>query len=275
MAGMSPAVLLALALAVAVVVGVVIVLVMCSSSFRRLRERRRLKRHSLSRRCGTGRPDVLRSSGAKVSRARRSSSSKGGATASYTVLDRPGAEQAAAILHDMTLMVDTVVDHMLGVADGTRASKHPMDDETRRATHRLARNWRACNAGGTACLREIATTGDALAWLLGKSEEIGICLRDPERPDRFDASGEKINLCKYTLLHECAHAASQSCSHCDEFQRNFKHIVDYAVEAGVYEYRDYEKNPALYCGGIIGLMPGNTEECEGAGFDECYEFFTD
>jgi hypothetical protein len=181
----------------------------------------------------------------------------------WRVVDANDPARAAALLSELSGVADALVAHM--TADPDPAQWLP--DERR--ARRLRDNWRACNARRT-CLREISTTGDALAWILGKNIEVGICLRDFGRPWEFDADerppdGRKgNNTARFVLIHELAHSMSIEYNHCAEFQDNFSALLDIAAAAGLWNAVDYHCSPNrdVYCGGVVSAVPPDTGECE-------------
>ncbi len=55
----------------------------------------------------------------------------------------------------------------------------------------------------------------------------------------------------FVVLHELAHMASNSFGHNNEFQTNFRWLVDAARAAGIYQYVDYRSSPEKYCKMVI------------------------
>ena len=49
-------------------------------------------------------------------------------------------------------------------------------------------------------------------------------------------------------IHEISHVATKSVGHTDEFWKNFKFLLEQAVEIKIYTPVDYKKNPKRYCG---------------------------
>ena len=76
-------------------------------------------------------------------------------------------------------------------------------------------------------------------------------------------SGEKIAFCldtekgnnqlidentlTFVAIHEISHIATKSVGHTDEFWKNFKFLLEQAVELNIYTPVDYKKNPKKYC----------------------------
>ena len=51
------------------------------------------------------------------------------------------------------------------------------------------------------------------------------------------------NTLTFVALHEISHIATESIGHKKEFWENFKFILKNAVSLGIYEPKDYKKNP--------------------------------
>ena len=60
------------------------------------------------------------------------------------------------------------------------------------------------------------------------------------------------NTLTFVALHEISHIATVSIGHKKDFWENFKFIKN-AVR-GIYEPKDYKKNPKKYCGMTITII---------------------
>ncbi len=70
---------------------------------------------------------------------------------------------------------------------------------------------------------------------------ITICLKDPDTGKMYD-----YGVYQYVAFHELAHMVSKDYGHGPEFQRNFKTILNAAVEKGIYDPNTII--PSNYCG---------------------------
>ena len=78
-------------------------------------------------------------------------------------------------------------------------------------------------------------------------KNIHVCIRSRDEHQKvYD-----INTLMYVVLHELSHLIAEQTGHTDEFRLIFKHLVDRAMESGVYEYVDYSKNNLHYCGMVL------------------------
>ena len=92
---------------------------------------------------------------------------------------------------------------------------------------------------------ETLPTSKYTAYSENKGEKLAFCL-DTER----SGGGHLIddNTLTFVATHELAHVATESIGHTDEFWRNFKFLLEEAVELGVYKPINYKKSPQRYCG---------------------------
>jgi len=70
---------------------------------------------------------------------------------------------------------------------------------------------------------------------------ITICLKDPDTGKMYD-----YGVYQYVAFHELAHMVSKDYGHGKEFSRNFKTILNAAVEKGIYDPNTII--PSNYCG---------------------------
>ena len=56
------------------------------------------------------------------------------------------------------------------------------------------------------------------------------------------------NTLMYVAMHELSHIGTVSIGHNDEFWANFKQIIQFAVEADLYQPVNYKENNTSYCG---------------------------
>jgi hypothetical protein len=91
---------------------------------------------------------------------------------------------------------------------------------------------------------ETLPTSKFTAYSENKGEKIAFCL------DTEKTGGSLIdeNTLTFVATHELAHVASKTIGHNEEFWKNFKFLLEEAVELGVYEPVDYKNNNKRYCG---------------------------
>mgnify|MGYP000485552970 CR=1 FL=1 len=114
---------------------------------------------------------------------------------------------------------------------------------------RLAQRWAKSEIG------ETGPTEDTVGYVVEKGREFKICLTDKDTN-----ALEAFNSTMFVCLHELSHLMSQEFGHGEEFWENFRVVLELAIKLGVYEYRDFKKNPDNFCGTVIYSEPcrGNT-----------------
>ncbi len=92
------------------------------------------------------------------------------------------------------------------------------------------------------------------SYVWAKGGEIGYCLRERETGEN---KIHAIPSVYFVNLHEISHLASieYNPKHTKSFWRNFKFILEEAVEAGVYKPVDYSISPMNYCGVSVYYNP--------------------
>ena len=99
-------------------------------------------------------------------------------------------------------------------------------------------------------LEEIAKKyeGEA-AYSVNKGERIGICLKNK------NGMYENKNTMAFVLMHELAHIMTSEYKHNKKFWSNMALLIENAIEAKIYKYVEYRKNPETYCGHDITHTP--------------------
>jgi len=88
------------------------------------------------------------------------------------------------------------------------------------------------------------------SYTVQKGREMYVCLRNK------DGSFVDINTLMFVILHEMSHiGAYWTFGHTDDFWTVFAFVLQDAIEAGVYKYVDYTKEPVDYCGLKIQSTP--------------------
>lgn len=144
----------------------------------------------------------------------------------YCVRDRKQINEAADILANVANKCEALINHM--------KKKYPNDKRVERLV---------ANFDKQRCV-ETLPNSELTAYSENKGEKVAFCLNK-------NKSGTKlidINTLTFVALHELSHVMSVSIGHNDEFWKNFKFILDNAVEINIYEPVDYRKKPENYCG---------------------------
>ena len=153
----------------------------------------------------------------------------------YCVRDRTKLNEAADLLATTTTKCSKLVAMM--------AENKPDQDITKRLKEGF----------NPKKIRETLPTSSHTAYSENKGEKIAFCLTK-----RKDSNENKLidpNTLMFVALHELAHVATLSVGHTPEFWKNFKIILENAVEYGLYEPIDYKKKPTGYCGMTISDSP--------------------
>lgn len=87
------------------------------------------------------------------------------------------------------------------------------------------------------------------AYSINKGERIGICLRNNR------GQYEDGNTMFFVLMHELAHIMSRKYAHDEEFWNNFAILIEVAIEAKLYKYKEYSKDVTTFCGHVISHTP--------------------
>ena len=101
-------------------------------------------------------------------------------------------------------------------------------------------------------IKETLPTSSHTAYSENKGEKIAFCL------SKIKNDNTKLiepNTLMFVALHELSHIATVSVGHTPEYWRNFKFVLENAVEIGIYDPIDYKKEPTGYCGMTINDNP--------------------
>ena len=144
----------------------------------------------------------------------------------YCVRDREKLHDAADLLAKITDRMNKLVDHV--------KTNHKEEAHVKRLV----------DGFNPSRIVETLPTSEHTAYSENKGEKIAFCL------DKYKGDNKMIdeNTLFFVAMHEMAHVATVSIGHTEEFWRNFKDLIEKAVDAGLYEPIDYSKNPAPYCG---------------------------
>ena len=90
---------------------------------------------------------------------------------------------------------------------------------------------------------ETLPTSEFTAYSENKGEKIAFCLDTEKGNNKLIDE----NTLMFVGIHEISHVATKSVGHTDEFWKNFKFLLEQAVELNIYTPVDYKKNPKKYC----------------------------
>lgn len=95
-------------------------------------------------------------------------------------------------------------------------------------------------------LSEGVLNNNFTSYTVNKGEKIVFCLRN-----KSSNQIHRINLLMFVALHELSHIGTSSIGHTPEFNKNFKILLEEAIEIGIYKNENFSQNPTSYCGTII------------------------
>ena len=153
----------------------------------------------------------------------------------YCVRDRSKVNEAADLLASTTTKCSKLVGAM-----GKKSPNHPI-------TKRLVEGYNPQK------IQETLPTSSHTAYSENKGEKLAFCLTKNKKGDQNKLIDP--NTLMFVALHELSHIATVSVGHTPEYWKNFKHILENAVEMGLYDPVDYKKNPTGYCGMTISDSP--------------------
>lgn len=153
----------------------------------------------------------------------------------YQVQNFPDKEQAADMMADIQINLETLIDHYK--SDPATAS----DPRVKVMIDRFNPNN----------MVENDMKDDTTSYSENKGEKIVVCLR--EKTDGYPLTDK--NTVMFVILHEMAHLMTTTVGHTPEFWANFRRILQDASKVGIYQPINYSKSPVNYCGMTITDSP--------------------
>ena len=92
-------------------------------------------------------------------------------------------------------------------------------------------------------LKERSNTKD-IGYTINKGDTIGLCTTDSTINDLF-----------FVVLHELSHVITKEIGHTELFWKNFEFLIKQSVKIGIYDYKNYNKNPTNVCNKEITYTP--------------------
>jgi predicted metal-dependent hydrolase len=80
------------------------------------------------------------------------------------------------------------------------------------------------------------------SYSVNKGEKLILCIRQK------DKSFVEKNVVMYVAIHELSHIMTKEIGHTDTFWANFKFLLEEAIDIGLYSKKDFNREPADYCG---------------------------
>ena len=95
----------------------------------------------------------------------------------------------------------------------------------------------------TIVFRESTSKNKFTSYSVNKGEEIVLCLRSKATNELHN-----LNEILYVAIHEVSHVGCPELDHTPLFNKINKRMLEFAVESGIYIYKNYDRNPEDYCG---------------------------
>jgi len=151
----------------------------------------------------------------------------------YCVREREQVNQAADRLARTVTKCKLLITHL--------HNNHPNNDITKR----LLQNFNPKK------VMETLPTSEHTAYSENKGEKLAFCLNSSkEGTELIDE-----NTLMFVALHELSHIGTSEVGHTPIYWKNFKFILENAVDAGVYTAVNYKQKPTGYCGMTITDNP--------------------
>ena len=144
----------------------------------------------------------------------------------YLVRNRDDKQEAADMLAKIRQKLENLISSM--------KEKYPNDA----AVLRMSSKFNPDN------ISESGKSSQYTSYSVNKGEKIVFCIRQKDDNETF----VDMNTMTFVSIHELAHVMSKSVGHTDEFWKNFKILLNEAINMGIYNKEDYRDNPKEYCG---------------------------
>lgn len=154
----------------------------------------------------------------------------------YIVRNLPDKQQAADTLAKLNQNIQKLINHVY--------EKHKNDTNQfiRDGVIRLKNNYNPNK------INEAAYDKNYTTYTMNKSD-MHYCLRS--RDSHNNEQLESLNTLMFVGLHELGHMCDKSYSiqkHTESFRKHFTFLVKNAIQLGIYNHKDYQKEPVRYCG---------------------------
>lgn len=142
----------------------------------------------------------------------------------YLVRKLSDAQDAADYIADIAKRLNRLVRHMI--------AKHPGNEDAQR----LYRNF------NSDAISEGSIESGYTSYSVNKGEKLVLCIRQK------DKSFVDKNVVMYVAIHELSHIMTKDIGHTDTFWKNFKFLLEEAMDIGLYRKDNYKEKPQDYCG---------------------------
>ena len=152
----------------------------------------------------------------------------------YIVQNKKDKQQAADLLAQLRIK-------LIEFVNGLKSGKVKDDDRVKRLVDKFQADK----------ISEGNEDTNYTTYTLNKGEKIVFCLRTRDKNDNL----HDLNMILFVAIHEMGHICTLSTGHTEEFQKNFKFLLEQAVEMKIYQPVNYRENPTTYCGIAVTDTP--------------------
>jgi Mimiviridae putative metallopeptidase WLM domain protein len=162
---------------------------------------------------------------------------------SYLVRNTKDKKKASNLLAAVKGDIFDVSNHLSSKLKSQKESDIKRYQPNKEYIDQLARNLK------NVVIKESAFNTVYTSYTVNKGEAIVFCIRSKAITNLINANTiHNKNLVMYVALHEIAHVACPEYGHTDLFKKIFKFITETAMEMGIYQKVDFDRDPVEYCG---------------------------
>lgn len=147
---------------------------------------------------------------------------------SYMVRSLSNKQNAANLLAKVNRRLILLVEHM----------RKNIDEFEEEDVKRLVGNFNPDNTS------EGTDKANYTSYSVNKGEKIIFCLRSRDGKDKLI----DLNTLMYVAIHELGHLMTEEIGHPPPFWKNFRILLEEAIDLGLYKAVNYAKKPVKYCG---------------------------
>ncbi len=152
----------------------------------------------------------------------------------YLVRNLDDKDKAADLLFTIKTRLKKLIDYV---------NNDCLKNETERTKFINQYNRSILNKFNYIIFRESTDNSKFTSYSINKGEEIVFCLRSIP-----DNKLHNINELMYVAIHEIAHVGCPEIGHTSLFKKINLELLKYAIDCGVYSYKNYNALPEQYCG---------------------------
>ena len=152
----------------------------------------------------------------------------------YLVRNLDDKDKAADLLYTIKTRLKKLIDYK---------NKDCLKNKTERSKFINQYNKTILNKFNYIIFRESTDNSKFTSYSINKGEEIVFCLRSIP-----DNKLHNINELMYVAIHEIAHVGCPEIGHTSLFKKINLELLKYAIDCGVYSYKNYNALPEQYCG---------------------------